>query len=138
MRLNHLFIVLILGLLTLSSQSAVEAETTQNISGAVPMFCRDSTGTDQPFVRTDYARLQDSFVRQFGWRSSLRSVSQTLGVLVFSPDGSVRAPEKIYYDVEPYNGGILLLHMHVRLKGVTENLSGTEMCGRTFVIVNSR
>jgi hypothetical protein len=116
---------------------AVAADTVQHIDGSVPMLCRDSTGTDQPLVRTDYSRLQEEFVRVFGWRSSLHSTSESLGYLVFSVNGQPNAPEKIVYDVEPKNGEILLLHMHVRLKGITKDLSGTEMCGETWSIVNN-
>lgn len=111
-------------------------ETIQQIDGSVPMFCRDTKGTFQPFVRTNYARLSESFTRQFGWQHKLYSVSSTLGSLVFSETGDKSESETIAYDVEPYNGGIALLHMHTHLKGKVENLSGTEMCWRTFAIVN--
>ena len=56
-----------------------------------------------------------------GWKYSLHSVSPTLGYLVFSETGERTAPETIIYDVQPYSGGIALLHMHVRLKGKKEN-----------------
>ena len=56
--------------------------------------------------------------------NSLHSVSPTLGYLVFSETGERTAPETIIYDVQPYSGGIALLHMHVRLKGKKENLVG--------------
>jgi hypothetical protein len=126
------------GLLVTMGGSARAADVVQNIDDSVPIFCRDGTGAFQPFVRTNYDRLSESFTRQFGWQHSLRSVSPTLGYLVFSETGERTAPETIIYDVQPYSGGIALLHMHVRLKGKKENLSGTEMCFRTFAIVNVR
>ena len=55
---------------------------------------------------------------------------------MFSQTGAKTAAETIIYDIQPYNSGIALLHMHVRLKGKQEDLSGTEMCFRTFGIVN--
>lgn len=109
----------------------------QHIDGSVPMFCRDSTGVFQPFQRADFSRLQEGFQRQFGWTHSLRSTSGRMGVLTFAADPRGRGGERITYDVTPYNGGIALLHMHVRLRGVTEDVSGTSMCGRTFGIVNA-
>ena len=108
----------------------------QDIADSVPMYCRDSTAKFQPIVRTDYGKLKEEFIRQFGYRSSLYSTSATLGALIFSVDGSPKKIERIYYGVMPYNDGIALLHMHVRLNGVTEDLSGTEMCWRTFSIIN--
>jgi hypothetical protein len=109
-----------------------------DIDGSVPMFCRDSTNVAQPFERTNYSRLTSAFVRQFGWEHSLQQTSETLGVLIFSNTGDTTAPEFIGYDVQPNNGGIELLHMHVRLQGKREDLSGNDMCWRTFGIVNTK
>ena len=125
-------------LIFLVSAQTCQAQATQNIDGAVPVFCRDSTGTYQPMQRTTYARLQEGFVSQFGWRHLLQSTSNSAGVLGFAPDPETKSRERIYYDVEPYSGGIALLHMHVRLRGKAEDLSGTPMCMRTFGIVNIR
>lgn len=44
--------------------------------------------------------------------------------------------ETITYVVGAYQDGVTLFAMHVRLNGVRENLSGTDMCWRTFSIVN--
>ena len=44
-----------------------KAQTGQTINGDVPVFCLDSTGTYQPLLRMNCARLQESLVRQFGW-----------------------------------------------------------------------
>ena len=120
----------------LMAGSGYAADVVQDIDGSVPLFCRDSTNKFQPIQRTNYDRLAESFVRQFGWQHSLHSTSSTLGYLVFSQTGDKTAPETISYDVQPYDGGIALLHMHVRLQGKHEDLSGTEMCWRTFAIVN--
>ncbi len=124
------------GFLATMGGSAEAADTVQNIDGSVPMFCRDSTGVFQPFARTNYDRLSKAFVRQFGWQHSLHSTSPTLGYLVFSQTGARSASETITYDIQPHGGGIALLHMHVRLKGKIEDLSGTDMCWRTFGIVS--
>jgi uncharacterized membrane protein YccF (DUF307 family) len=117
--------------------SALQSEATpQQIDGSVPMFCRDDKDVYQPIARTNYSRLKNGFARQFGYQSSLVSTSDTLGVLTFSSDGTIQAPEKIFFDVEPHNGGIALLHMHARLVGISEDLSGTEMCWKVFSIIN--
>lgn len=131
-QLLHFFVVV---LLTLTA-CAANAQTKQNIDGSALLFCLDSTGVYQPFQRTNYKRLQDSFVRQFGWGHSLVSTSNSLGLLEFAPERQIKSNERIVYDVEPYNGGIALLHMHVRLQGINEDLSGNEMCFRTFGLVN--
>ena len=106
------------------------------IDSSVPIFCRDASGTFQPFQRTDYGRLQESFKRQFGWGHTLRGTSPTMGVLEFGTDEGVRPRERIYYNIQPYNGGIALLHMHVRINGKVEDLTGSKMCLQTFGIVN--
>ena len=110
---------------------------TQHIDGTVPIFCRDSDDVYQPIVRTNYARLQNSYLRQFGWESSLTTTSNRLGRLVFSSNGTEEAAETISYIVEPHAGGIALLHMKVRLDGVSEDLSGSEMCWKTWGIINA-
>jgi hypothetical protein len=114
------------------STSAAELD----ISDAVPVYCLDDTQTFQPLVRTNYGRLKQSFVRQFGWNSSLIATSESLGRLTFSETGLADARERIGYDVLPHNGGIALLRMDVSLEGVSEISSGTKMCGTTWGIVN--
>lgn len=106
------------------------------IDSSVPTFCRDASGAFQPFQRTDYGRLQNSFKRQFGWGHMLRGTSSRMGTLEFGTDEGVRPRERIYYDVQPYNGGIALLHMHVRMNGKVEDLTASKMCWQTFAIVN--
>lgn len=121
----------------LSVTIAQETKTEElDISDEVPIFCRDDTQTFQPLVRTNYGRLKQSFSRQFGWQSSLTATSGSLGRLIFSETGRREAAETIIYDVQPHEGGIALLHMHVSLDGKSENPSGTEMCGVTWGIVN--
>lgn len=114
----------------------VFSQTNQNISGSVPIYCLDSTGNYQPMQRTNYSKLQKAFVTQFGFKHSLQSTGDSTGELNFSSSGKHSAAERFFYDVRPYDDGIALLHMHVRLKGVSDDLSGTEMCWRTFSIVN--
>jgi predicted transposase YbfD/YdcC len=119
------------------SNASRSAETQQNISSEVPMYCLDSTGTYQPLVRTNYGRLIDAFQQQFGWEHSLFSTDSSKGYLVFSRNGKKTAPEKIIYDVRSYNDGIALERMHVRMTGKNENNGGTQMCGITWSIVNT-
>lgn len=130
MRLLALIIGLMLGLGGKASSQPFD------LPSDVSIFCRDGSGKFQPMLRTDYSRLQNSFIRQFGWRHTLNRLSDTLGVLDFSEDDAGANREHIYYDVQGYQGGIALLHMHVRLRGKRENVSGNEMCWRTFAIVN--
>ena len=66
----------------------------------------------------------------------LRGTSLRMGILEFGTDEGVRPRERIYYDVQPYNGGIALLHMHVRMNGKVEDLTASKMCWQTFAIVN--
>lgn len=117
---------------------AYSADSPLWLADTASLFCRDSTGVYQPFVRTNFARLKQEFIRQFGWRSMLRATSSSLGLLQFSQNGQSGDPETITYDIEPHDGGMSLLHMHVRLRGVTEDLSGNKMCWRTFAIVNAQ
>ena len=121
-------------LLTLAAPSTT-AQTIE-VASSVPIFCRDASGTFQPFQRTDYGRLQESFQRQFGWGHALHGTSPRMGVLEFGTDEGAWPRERIYYDVQVYNGGIALLHMHVRMRGKVEDITGSKMCGQTFAIVN--
>ena len=105
------------------------------IDSSVPIFCRDASGAFQPFQRTDYGRLQESFKRQFGWSHTLRGTSPTMGMLEFGTDVGVRPRERIYYDIEPY---MAALHMHVPINGKVEDLTGSKMCWQTFGILNVR
>lgn len=120
----------------LPTASAQPRGAALDVNGSVPLFCRDSSNTFQPFVGTNYGRLQEAFIRQFGWRHELRSISPSVGVLTFSADHRNPNAERIYYDVQVYNGGIALLHMHVRLRGTREDLTASRMCFQTFGIVN--
>ena len=114
----------------------VGAQTLQTIDGNVPMFCLDSAGVFQRLVRTTYGNMQEGFARQFQWGHSLRTPSNTQGILEFSAGGATPGRERIYYEVQPYNGGIALLRMHVRFQGKVENPVGTKMCGMTVLITN--
>ena len=107
-----------------------------NLDDSLPLFCRDSMHIFQPFQRTNLGRLRESFIRQFGWNSKFIPSSQSLGVLLFSVEGNSSAKESIKFDIEPHDNGVALLHMHVRLDGITEDLSGSEMCWKVFDIVN--
>lgn len=110
----------------------------QAVPQTVPIYCLDKAATFQPVVRTDYARLQAAFRRQYNFDAKLTQSSSTGGTLVFR--GGVRGAETITYEVMPYTGdsgaGIGLMTMRVRLKGVTQDLYGDEMCWQTFGIVN--
>jgi hypothetical protein len=64
--------ILAVGFLLYTGSLAYATDQEQNISGTVPIFCRDSTQTFQPFVRTDYNKLAELFTRQFGWQHSLQ------------------------------------------------------------------
>lgn len=119
------------GLLVVASSAAAQQ---LSISDTVPIYCRDDSGEYQPFVRTNYGRLKLAFERQFGFEHTLQSTSPTQGRMYFR--GGKQDSEVIYYVVEVHRNGIALLHMRVLLEGATENLTGTEMCWRTFGIVN--
>lgn len=121
---------------------APRSETVISLPDNTPIYCRDSTQQFQPMLRTSYSDIVNSFVRQFGWQASLTMTSPTLGILLFASGEASNDGERIYYDVEPHEGplgpGLGLLHMHVRLDGIHEDLSANEMCWKTFDIVNIR
>jgi hypothetical protein len=114
------------------------AVAAQAIPGNVPIYCLDKVGVYQPVVRTDYARLQAAFRRQFNFTPTLTQRGPTSGSLVFR--GGAKGAETITYAVVPHAGargtGVALVSMQVRLRGVSQNLSGDEMCWHTFGIVN--
>lgn len=110
----------------------------QTVADTVPMFCRGDGGDYQPFVRTDFQRFAEAFTRQFGWKHTLHRTSPTIGYLEFSESGDPDKTEEIAYDIEPHDGGLAVLHMHIHLDGKTELISGNKMCWQTFGIVNGK
>ncbi|QDZ06388.1 hypothetical protein FPZ24_01955 [Sphingomonas panacisoli] len=99
-----------------------------------PLLCLDGTGTYQPVQRTNYGAFKQALRRQFGFTATLTVSDDTNGRLVFR--GGVRGAETITYAVEAKDGGIALTAMHVRLKGTSEDLTGNNMCWRTWSIIN--
>jgi len=83
----------------------------------------------QPLVRTPFVRLWNNFRVKLGLIGRIRG-SQ----LIFR--GGRRNAETITYAIVPHGGGIALLNMRVRLYHLSEDRSGTDMCLRTFVIMN--
>jgi len=94
-----------------------------------PVFCLDSGHVYQPLVRTSFARLWNGFQVKLGLNGRIRG-SQ----LIFR--GGRRNTETITYAIVPHEGGIALLNMHVRLYHLSEDRTGTDMCLRTFSIIN--
>ena len=94
-----------------------------------PVFCLDSGQVYQPLVRTTFARVWNNFEVKLGLIGRIRG-SQ----LIFR--GGRRNAETITYRIEPHGGGIALLSMRVRLYHLFEDRVGTDMCLRTFMIIN--
>jgi hypothetical protein len=94
-----------------------------------PVFCLDSQHVYQPLVRTSFARLWNGFQVKLGLIGRVRG-SQ----LIFR--GGIRNAETITYAIERHQGGIALLNMRVRLDHLSEDRTGTDMCLRTFSIIN--
>lgn len=103
------------------------------IPDTLPMYCLASNGDYQPIRQTDLGRLKAALKRQFRFTATLTSTGARSGVLRFR--GGVRGQETITYDVAPYDDGIALLAMRTRLRGVTANAAGDDMCWRTFSFV---
>jgi hypothetical protein len=114
--------------------SSAAAQQTMDIDPGVPMFCRDSSGEYQPFVRTNLGRMKESFRQQLGFGSTLVARSPSTGTLTFR--GGEKNAERITYTVEVHEGGIALVDMKVRLSGASEDLTGSKMCWQTWSIVN--
>lgn len=94
-----------------------------------PVFCLDSDHVYQPLVRTTFARLWNDFQAKLGLIGRIQGSR-----LIFR--GGRRNAETITYSIEPHQGGIALLNMRVRLYHLSEDRAGTDMCLRTFVIIN--
>jgi hypothetical protein len=94
-----------------------------------PVFCLDNEHVYQPLVRTSFARLWNNFQVKLGLIGRARG-SQ----LIFR--GGIRNAETITYAIERHEGGIALLNMRVRLYHLSEDRTGTDMCQRTFTIIN--
>jgi hypothetical protein len=112
---------------------AIQAGT-GSIPDRTPVSCLDSTGEYQPVMRTDFGRLKSAFAKKFNFTATLTQTSATMGTLTFR--GGQRNAETISYTVKPRSDSIALVSMRVRLRGVTQNLQGNDMCWQTFSIVN--
>jgi hypothetical protein len=125
------FILAVL-LCTIAPQSPAAADPRRNLGlppAETPVFCLDSQHVYQPLVRTSFARLWNGFQTKLGLIGRVRG-SQ----LIFR--GGIRNAETITYAIERHEGGIALLNMHVRLYHLSEDHTGTDMCLRTFSIIN--
>jgi hypothetical protein len=94
-----------------------------------PVFCLTNEHTYQIILRTPFARLWNMFQMRLGLVGRIQG-SQ----LIFR--GGIRNAETITYAIERHEGGIALLNMRVRLHHLSEDRTGTDMCLRTFVIIN--
>jgi hypothetical protein len=94
-----------------------------------PVFCLTSERVYQPLLRTSFARVWNNFQMRLGLVGRIRGSR-----LIFQ--GGIRNAETITYAIERHEGGIALLNMRVRLHHLSEDRTGTDMCLRTFVIIN--
>jgi hypothetical protein len=83
----------------------------------------------QRLLRTPFARLWNNFQMRLGLVGRIQGSR-----LIFR--GGIRNAETITYAIERHEGGIALLNMRVRLHHLSEDRTGTDMCLRTFVIIN--
>lgn len=102
----------------------------------LPIFCKGDLSKVEDLV-INYGTLTKAFYDQYSWGNHFYSRSASDYYLLFSSLGESEDAEKIFYDVEPFGGGIVLTHMHIRLGGRFDNFSGDAMCQRTMAIVNA-
>lgn len=117
-------------LAALLAPTSVAADT---LDPGLPLFCLDSTNKFEPFVNADYGALLTAMREQFRFKGTLNEATPTDGTLVFH--GGEGGRETISYKLSTYDDGLALLSMHVRLKGVTEDLKGNDMCFRTMSLL---
>jgi len=96
---------------------------------AAPVFCLTNEHIYQRIVRTPFARLWNMFQMRLGLVGRIQGSR-----LIFR--GGIRNAETITYAIDRHEGGIALLNMRVRLHNLSEDRTGTDMCLRTFVIIN--
>lgn len=103
-----------------------------------PVYCRDSTGTDQPIRQTNYARLVAAHRDLFGFKASfIRSSNGDR--LVFR--GGVRNAETISYaarlrqDRSGRTELVLLSSQAQFADGASDKTSGTEFCSTLFGVI---
>ncbi|WP_375272684.1 hypothetical protein [Sphingomonas sp.] len=106
-------------------------QTLQNIRTA-----DDINAASPKLIDADLGRLEAAMLQQLGLRGSIGVTGERTGLLTFRVPA--RATETITYSIRREEDGIALVSMRVRLKGVTEDLRGDNMCWRTFGIINVR
>ncbi len=101
---------------------------------AIPLYCLDSTGVAQSMKYVTGETLRLGFRRQFNWNVGMPAQMGKVGRIDFSKNGTIKDAERISYDIENYEDGVMLRAMHIHLAGKIENVTGTEMCLKTQMI----
>ncbi len=108
-----------------SDQKLQNIKTVDDIDAASPKM-----------INADLGALEAAMLQQLGLHGSIGVTGERTGLLTFrSP---ARGNETISYSIRREDDGIALVSMRVRLKGVTQDLRGDNMCWRTFAIINVR
>lgn len=102
---------------------------------AVPLYCLDSAGKAQLVKYFNSATMGAAFSDKFGLVGKVVNDGAGRGRMIFSEDGTATAANRITYDISSYQDGLLLRRMHVRLKGIHDDLAGNAMCFKTMSLV---
>lgn len=108
-----------------SDQKLQNIKTVDDIDAASPKM-----------INADLGRLEAGMLQQLGLRGAIGVTGERTGLLTFR--APARATETITYSIRREDDGIALVSMRVRLKGVSQDLRGDNMCWRTFAIINER
>ena len=106
-------------------------QTLQNIRTA-----DDINAASPKLIDADLGRLEAAMLQQLGLRGSIGVTGERTGLLTFR--SAARGAETITYSIRREEDGIALVSMRVRLKEVSQDLRGDNMCWRTFAIINVR
>jgi hypothetical protein len=129
-QIGHFILGAMLSILATQSTVAAPPSPVPGLPPAqAPVFCLTNEHVYQLLLRTPFARLWNMFQMRLGLVGRIRGSE-----LIFR--GGIRNAETITYAIERHEGGIALLNMRVRLHNLSEDRTGTDMCLRTFVIIN--
>lgn len=87
-------------------------------------------------INADLGALEAAMLQHLGLRGSIGVTGERTGLLTFREPA--RSTETITYSIRREDDGIALVSMRVRLKGISQDLRGDNMCWRTFAIINER
>lgn len=130
-RMAALSLMVMSGLALVRADDA-RADTAIYADDALPLFCRDGTGTDQPFLRTNMGLFRASMVENYGFFSTVYSRNDGSYYIVFSKTGEPSSKEDVIIDMIRHEGGFSFVKMKIETKEMNESRTGNEMCWTAF------